>query len=51
MCFTVKHFEPLNRIEYASTTYFLQKGDYIEDLGEYILIRRGIHDYMFIFRA
>jgi hypothetical protein len=51
MCFTVKHFEPLNRIEYDSTTYFLQKGDYIEDLGEYILIRRGTQEYMFIFRA
>ena len=29
----------------------LQKGDYIEDLGKCILVRRGLHDYMFLFRA
>lgn len=51
MSFKINHFEPLNRMEPITTTYFLQKGDYIEDLGEYILIRRGNHDYMFIFRT
>ena len=51
MSFKINHFEPLNRMEPVNTTYFLQKGDYIEDVGEYILIRRGTHDYMFIFRA
>lgn len=39
MCFTVTHFEPLERMEYAATTYYLHKGDIIEDKGEYILIR------------
>lgn len=39
MCFTVSHFEPLKRMEYAATTYYLHKGDIIEDKGEYILIR------------
>lgn len=51
MCFTVKHFEPLNRMEPINTTYFLQKGDYIEDAGEYICISRNHKFYMFIFRA
>ena len=51
MCFTVTHFKPLKYMEYVETTYFLHKGDYIEDLGKYILIRRGTHDSMFIFRA
>ena len=49
MSFKINHFEPLNRMEPVNTTYFLQKGDYIEDVGGYILIRRGTHDYMFIF--
>lgn len=49
MCFTVKHFKPLNRIEHDSTPYSLRKWDYIEDFGEYILIRRGTYDYLFIF--
>lgn len=39
MCFTVTHFEPLERMEYAATTYYLHKGDIIEDKGGYILIR------------
>lgn len=39
MCFTVTHFEPLERMEYAATTYYLHKSDIIEDKGEYILIR------------
>lgn len=39
MCFTVTHFEPLELMEYAATTYYLHKGDIIEDKGEYILIR------------
>lgn len=51
MCFTVEHLNPLDIIEYSSTTYFLQKGDTIEDLGASILIRRGTQDYLSIFRA
>lgn len=51
MAFSIDSFKPRKRTEVACTTYFLQKGDYIEDLGEYILIRRGTHDYTFIFRA
>lgn len=49
MCFTVTHFEPLKRMEPNKTTYFLRKGDYIEDLGEYILVRRSTNNYLFIF--
>lgn len=51
MCFTVTHFKPLRRMEYGKTTYYLHKGDYIEDVGKYILVRRGTHDYMFLFHS
>ena len=51
MAFSIESFKPRKRMEADCTTYFLQKGNYIEDLGEYILIRRGTHDYTFIFRA
>lgn len=51
MAFSITHFKPLKRAEPSCTTYFLQKGDYIEDLGKCILVRRGTNDYMFIFRA
>ncbi len=49
MRFTVTRFKPLKRMEAAVTTYFLRKGDYIEDLGEYILVRRSPNNYLFIF--
>lgn len=49
MCFTVTHFEPLERMEYAATTYYLHKGDIIEDKGEYILIRGDGDRYIRIF--
>ena len=51
MSFSIIHFKPLKRTDYSCTTYFLRKGDYIEDLGKCILVRRGLHDYMFLFRA
>lgn len=51
MKFTIKHLEPLNRMEPFETTYFLQKSDSIEDVGNYILLRRGTREYMYIFRA
>lgn len=46
MCFTVTHFEPL---EYAATTYYLHKGDVIEDKSEYILIRGNGDKYIRIY--
>ena len=49
MCFTVTHFEPLKRMEYAETTYYLHKGDVIEDKGEYILIRGTGDKYIRIY--
>ena len=49
MCFTIMHFKPLKRMAAVETTYFLRKGDYIEDLGEYILVRRSTNKYLFIF--
>ena len=39
MCFTVSHFEPLKRMEPFKITFYLHKGDSIEDVGEYIRIR------------
>lgn len=51
MAFSIESFKPRKHTEADCTTYFLQKGNYIEDLGEYILIRRDTHDYMFVFRA
>ena len=51
MAFSITPFKPLKRTDYSCTTYFLQEGDYIEDLGKCILVRRGLHDYMFLFRA
>ena len=51
MAFSIVPFKPLKRTDTSCTTYFLQKGDYIEDLGKCILVRRGLHDYMFLFRA
>ena len=41
MSFTIKHIQPLKRIEYSETKYFLYKNDEIQDLGECILIRRN----------
>jgi hypothetical protein len=49
MCFTVTHFEPLERMEYASTTCYLHKGDIIEDKGEYILIHGNGDRYIRIY--
>ena len=49
MCFTVTHFEPLERMEYAATTYYLHKGDIIDDKGEYILIRGNGDKYIRIY--
>ena len=49
MRFTIMRFKPLKRMVAAETTYFLRKGDYIEDLGEYILVRRSTNNYLFIF--
>lgn len=49
MCFTVTHFEPLERMEYAATTYYLHKGDVIEDKGGYILIRGNGDRYIRIY--
>ncbi len=49
MCFTVTHFEPLERMEYTATTYYLHKGDVIEDKGAYILIRGDGDRYIRIF--
>lgn len=49
MCFTVTHFEPLERMEYASTTYYLHKGDIIEDKREYILISGNGDRYIRIY--
>ena len=49
MCFTVTHIEPLQRMEYEATTYYLHKGDVIEDKGEYILIRGDGDRYIRIF--
>ena len=46
MCFTVTHFEPLKRMEYAATTYYLHN---IEDKGEYILIRGNGDKYIRIY--
>ena len=51
MAFSITPFKPLKRTDSSCTTYFLRKGDYIEDLGKCILVRRGLHDYMFLFRA
>ena len=51
MAFSITHFKPLKRIEPSCTTYFLQKGDYIEDAGKYICISRNNKFYMFIFYA
>lgn len=51
MSFSIERFKPRKHAESDCTTHLLQNGDYIEDLGEYILIRRGTHDYTFIFRA
>lgn len=51
MAFSISHLKPLKRTEPSCTTYFLQKGDYIEDAGEYICISRNHKFYMFIFRA
>lgn len=51
MSFSITHFKPLNRTEPSCNTYFLQKGDYIEDVGKYICISRSSKFYMFIFRA
>ena len=49
MRFTITHFEPLERMEYAETTYYLYKDDIIEDKGEYILIRGDGDRYIRIF--
>ena len=49
MCFTVTHIEPLRRMEYMATTFYLHKGDIIEDKGEYILIRGDGDRYIRIF--
>ena len=49
MCFTVTHFEPLELMEYAATTYYLHKDDIIEDKGEYILIHGDGDRYIRIF--
>lgn len=49
MCFTITHLEPLKRMEYALTTYYLHKGDIIEDKGEYILIRGNGDRYIRIY--
>lgn len=49
MSFTVAHTRPLKRMEYSETKYFLYKGDEIQDIGEYILIRRGTEYSLFIF--
>ena len=51
MAFSIAHFKPLKHTEPSCTTYFLQKGDYIEDVGKYICISRDSKFYMFIFRA
>lgn len=51
MSFSIEHFKPLKHGESSCSTLFLQKGNYIEDLGKCILVRRGTHDYTFIFRA
>lgn len=51
MAFSITPFKPLKRTDASCTTYFLQKGDYIEDLGKCIMVRRGTNNYMFLFRA
>ena len=49
MSFTVTHFEPLKRMEYDETTYYLHTADIIEDKGEYILIRGNDDKYIRIY--
>lgn len=49
MCFTVYHFEPLKRMEPFKTTFYLHKGDSIDDVGEYILIRGDGDRYIRIY--
>ena len=52
MSFTINHIQPLKRMEYLETKYFLYKEDTIYDLGTYILIRRNaVNSSIFIFVA
>ena len=49
MKFTIAHFEPLERMGYTETTYYLYKDDSIEDKGDYILIQGDGGRYIRIF--